>query len=450
MFLRRPFLSNHPLGPDVIGSSTAPLRRVMPLLAGDLTRRPSPPHSRPHVPVAGSSTAYAALQNVSHNTILPLPSLARRVTNFPGHHDFGDIPADFLQSVTLSDVAAMDPEQRRQFLSWLSAKLLRNVPPVPPSVTEGDSFCPIPLPNWQELFAGYKLAFQLLRSLPQEDVVRWVDRNFIFRLVGIFHSADRNEQGAAELLLSTVFATLEFARGAIADDVLNLLVCFIDGIVPFLCVPPALRFFIKYFNSLSGPWTATHAKMFPDVFFRLFTCNHTHDFYDPLCQLCQVFYQRNCEFADWGIRYLAAHWPRTNSQKGVVYFHHASVAAPLSKVSENERLVNVLFGFIVRGVQSANFKVALAALALCADLQFLGIFTVWLPVLLPQIIDAVGIATQHWNATVKEKSTAALQALLQLGQRIKSVSRPEKPPVNEEERRDTWSLITQMAADSGG
>jgi hypothetical protein len=364
--------------------------------------------------------------------------------------DLCEIRTVVTQSVSFSDVVAMSPDRRRHFLRSLSAKLLRDVPPVPRHVTEGDSFWPIPLSDWQELFAGHKLAFQLVRNLPAEDLREWIDRNFIFRLVSLFHSTDRNEQSSAELLVATLFLTLEEARGTIFSDVLGLLVCFIEGATPFLCVAPALRFFIKYFNSLSGQWTAMYAKMFGEVFFRLFACEHTHDYYDALCQLCKVFYQLDLQSADWGVQYLASHWPKTNSQKTVVYFHHTSIAAPLSKINENKRLVNTLFGFILRGVQSANFKVALAALALCLDLQFLSIFTTRLPVLLPQIIDAVSALNHHWSAIVREKSQAALQVLVPLGQRTRRVSYDVRALTNEEKRKDVWMVITQIAADSGG
>jgi hypothetical protein len=437
MVLRRPILSGRPA---VTASSTDPTRRVVAALVGDLSRRPLPPQ------LPGNIAASRACEDLTQLGNSAVSSFGRRLTDPAVRPDLGEVRSVFGASVTLAEVAAMSAERRRHFLLCLSAKLLRDVPPLRREATEGDIFWPIPLRDWQDLFAGHKLALQLVRSLPADELARWVDRRFIVRLVALFHSADRSEQSAAELLVATVFAVLEGTRAAIFDEILRVLVGFVDGLTPFLCVAPALRFFIKYFNSLAGKWTAAHANVFRDVFCPLFTC----DSYEALCQLCTGFYQRDCNFANWALRFMAAHWPRTNSQKAVVYFHHASVAAQFSTVSGDQRLVSTLFGFVVREVQSANFRVALAAIALCVDMQFIGIFTACLPVLLPEIIDAVGVASRHWNEAVREKSNAALLALVPLGQRIRAVSRQESPLVSEEERKDTWVLITQMAADSGG
>ena len=319
---------------------------------------------------------------------------------------------------------------------------LRTITDIPKHLIYGDSYSPLFTTNWKFLNYFHKLLAVLIFNADQNTMDNWIDKHFLTRLVDLFKSPDPNEQNSALFLVQQIFETFENKQSLIFNAILNLVNSYIDGLTSFVCMQPALSFFIDFFSQNAMAFVQSYKQLFRTVFFRLFSTNFVNEYYKLLNTLIQIFYSNDPSLALWALNYLLKHWPLSNSAKFVIYIHQITVLSPFLNISETEKMIIQMFKQIGNALTSPNFKIALAALNVCCDENFIFLFRPLFPSIIPPLLKQISLLTDHWSPEVKNKMKDAFQVIYNIESKLSSRSHNSD---SAETIRSKWMTVYNSA-----
>lgn len=324
--------------------------------------------------------------------------------------------------------------------SVISSAILRDVPDIPQELLYGENFVPIDCPNWSQLSVYHQLAITIVKGVGKERLFRLVDCDCIRKLVDVLNSPDRNEEAAVESLLTCLFEQLPEARNTIYRAMMTVVNQYLDGVRAFVPIPSALRFFTKYFNTMSMHWSSHYNGAFRNVFVKLFGGHMLKEYYPQLAELCSIFYAYDSTAAMFALKFLLRHWPLTNTAKEVIYLHHLATVVTFVKLSSKDPIIDELFLRIRRALVSPNFKLCDAALKLVGDDCFMCYFSVGFAHIIPALCKDVSELADHWNVEVRTKAKEVFQRLYSVSQSIGEGEVQETMP---RDTKDMWMAIFQ-------
>jgi hypothetical protein len=270
----------------------------------------------------------------------------------------------------------------------------------------------------------------------RQELHQFASGTFIHRLLRIFHSADRAEQKAAEMLAVAIFERVDIVQLEFFHESLRLIETFSAGLCPYLCMSPALRVCIRYLRFRGDETIAAYQHLFHTTFLPLFSRDHLEDFARPLSDTCLLYYRNDEQLAIVGLRYLLGHWPITNSAKVVAFLGHAGAIITVFNRSGWERLLERFLGYVRFAIRSPNSNVTLAALELMGHAKILDIFRSELS----ELLDAIGELEDHWHNVVRQLAKIAAGKVAQ-----EEILASTREPIPTDDVRGRWADIARMA-----
>ena len=335
---------------------------------------------------------------------------------------------------------SLSDETLDDLVSIVTSAVLREVPELPEELLYGETFVPINVENWGDVSVYHELGVAVLKGASRDHLTRLIDCDCIRKLVDVLNSPDRNEQAAIESMVTCMFEQLPEARNTIFRHMLAVVNQYLDGVRVFVAIPSALRFFVKYFNTMSMHWNNHYNGAFRNVFVRLFGGEMLKEYYPQLAEVCSIFYTYDPCAPEFTLKFLLRHWPLTNTTKEVIYLHHLNAIVSFLKWSGHDRLVDHLFAHIRAALSSPNFKVCDAALKLVGDNNFMCYFTSYFPHIIPVLCSDVSQLANHWNDEVRAKAKAVFEILYSISQSAPPVAGVREEQ-SEKDVKATWVAI---------
>ena len=339
-------------------------------------------------------------------------------------------------------VEALEAPVQDDLLALVQRTVLREIPEIPKQFLYGDTYAPLSVTSWDQLRVYHKIMLLVIKGLPKERLLRWVDAEFLRRLSGLFNSPDPEEQVSADTIFMCLFEHLPQIRNGIFKAILGVVNLYLDGLRPFVVVSPSLRFFSRYFNTMALGWNPQFNVTFRNVFIRLFSTDMVKEFYQQLSELCTVFYKYDAEAPDYALRYLLRHWPQTNTWKQEIFLHHTTVVVPYVKLGSGDPAVPHLFSCIRAALASPNFRVCEAGLKVIGEATFLCYFQESFGQIIPDLCTAVSQVVEHWNPDVQKRAKEVLEIVTSID--VGSDHHESEQPTKD--RTEVWTAIRQAAS----
>lgn len=348
---------------------------------------------------------------------------------------------DLLRALSEPDaVNSLDEQTTEALLLLVQRMVLREIPEIPKQYLLGEIYAPLSVSCWDQLRVYHKIMLIIVKSLPKEKLMRWIDNEFLRKLAGLFNSPDPEEQNSADTILICLFEQLPQQRNAIFKAILGVVNLYLDRLRPFVVVTPSLRFFVKYFNTIATGWNPQFNATFRNVFVRLFRTDMVKEFYQTLSELCGVFYKYDSEAPECAFKYLLRHWPLTNTSKQEIFLHHMTVVVPHLKIESQGEEVDHLFAIIQASILSPNFRVCEAALKVIGESTFLCLFSESFGRVIPGLCSAVAKVTTHWNPDIEKRAKDVLDVVTSINPENDN---GEEMKPQEKDTKSIWASLYQ-------
>jgi hypothetical protein len=313
----------------------------------------------------------------------------------------------------LSDSALrvmLSPEFFKALFSALEPDLHRSIP----AFTAPNAFSEVPtiyaVKNWNHVLFAHRIV--QLMTLDREMFSPLLTAEFASFLVHQLETPVLEEREEVEAELHILLGDYVGFRRPMLCIMLAKLVAYLDGVKYLtLSIAPILRLLLTYFTTVRGPIKQTHFLLFRTVFYPLFT-RELSTFYEiALTDLSYYFQGRDSATAFWCLRYLKTHWPRSNTQKQLLFFKQTALLIPLLPMTIFDRVGPVLLRTIRTCLTSEHFEVAMSAALFCAAPEFIDLLTAIPDEVSAFLMVSARAATAHWNTEAAELAQFLVDSL---------------------------------------
>ena len=302
----------------------------------------------------------------------------------------------------------------------------------------GESMIPFFINNYYRLSRVYFLLNSLIPA-----VGAYIDENTLYRIVSLLESPCESEQNCVLKTIENFCMFIPHINDMIFPVMLKALNAFRDGCLLHTCVSPILIFLQNYLCEVNQPFDRSYFISFRSTVFPLIISPTIVDFYGQFYQYSQLFQSRDSTTAVWCIRFLFRHWPATNSHKQCIFLHQVQTCLAALDPIFLPALANALFDKIKESLVSINFKVALTAIGIISDEDFIKVLYNSTGAEVADLLHFLKSMENHWNIDVKMAAKEAENMIEKLNINI---PQPRHKLKTASQTKVCWRKILKSAA----
>ena len=332
-------------------------------------------------------------------------------------------------------------------LTLFKGNVFRRLPDMPSYAIYADAKVEVPVNHWMSLRQIYNVFILVIRNCPNDFVQPYITNDFLDNLITLLNSPEAQEQTALSTILFYIYDHMPDLKKLIFHKILHELELSSNGIISYNGINTILRFFIHFHKNLIGFFLANNNRNFFKYILPLFSRQLSSDYLPSLLEFTSLIAIQHNSIAVITLEYLIKTWPETDSIKGALQFTNVQILAQYLNANQSKLISHRLFGIIANGIQSPNFKIALAAISICSDLQFLSKFSCCSSSIISQIAYPLKEATLHWNNDVVIEARTTIQKLYAFNNRAMA-----KMMIKIDDRRDvnieacvSWAEVLKTA-----
>ena len=266
----------------------------------------------------------------------------------------------------------------------------------------GESVAPYYISNWQQLESVYTLLAKLCNQ-----VAPLISDQQFFGIVSNLASPVKEERESVLFFIEELCKNSDDHKNKVFSVMTSVIESFRDGHCLHFCIPPILNFLLPRLNELPLPLDRSYFSKFRNVFYPTIISSNVVDFYPSILPFSRFFQTKDSATAVWCIRFLFKHWPITNSQKQVIFLHQLQCLLSYLSPSYLPALSKALISRLLLCINSVNYKVAVAALKICQEEDFMSLLAKVAGGNAVTLIPSIETAQVHWNQEVCQAALIA-------------------------------------------
>ncbi|KAH8925837.1 B56-domain-containing protein [Atractiella rhizophila] len=309
-------------------------------------------------------------------------------------------------------------------VNMFATNLFRPLPP--PLNPQGESYDPEEDEPVLELaWTHLSLVFELfLRFLEREDFSvsigrRYIDQNFVARLLDLFDSEDPRERDFVKTNLHRIYLKIVPLRSFIRRSINNIFHRFVGEVDRHNGIAELLEILGSIINGFGTPLKQEHKIFLSRVLLPLHKSPSLPIFYPQLSYCLIQFLEKDPGLHTVVFDALLRYWPRSNSTKEVLFLKE--VEEILSEIDTPgwEGVEKKVFGQIARCLQSQHFQVAEQTLYFFNNEMILKHVADHIESVLPIIFPPLFVASRsHWNPQIHMFAGSVLSVLADINPRL--------------------------------
>ncbi|KAF3836941.1 hypothetical protein F7725_004405, partial [Dissostichus mawsoni] len=260
---------------------------------------------------------------------------------------------------------------------------------------------------------------------------RYVDQKFVLQLLELFDSEDPREREYLKTILHRVYGKLLGLRAYIRKQINNIFLRFIyetehfNGVAELLEIlgskkanmifkrvkmPQSGSIYTVFtcpfsscsiINGFALPLKAEHKQFLVRVLIPLHTAKSLSIFHAQLAYCVVQFMEKDATVTEYIIRGLLKYWPKTCTQKEVMFLGEIEEILDVIEPSQFIRVQEPLFRQIAACISSPHFQVAERALYFWNNEYILSLIEENCQVILPLVFATLyRVSKEHWNQTI--------------------------------------------------
>uniref|UniRef100_A0A8C7FP24 Serine/threonine protein phosphatase 2A regulatory subunit n=1 Tax=Oncorhynchus kisutch TaxID=8019 RepID=A0A8C7FP24_ONCKI len=302
--------------------------------------------------------------------------------------------------------------------------------------------------SWPHIQLVYEFLLRFLENPDFQPSIakRYIDQKFVLQLLELFDSEDPRERDFLKTVLHRIYGKFLGLRAFIRKQINNIFLRFIYETDHFNGVAELLEILGSIINGFALPLKAEHKQFLMKVLIPMHTAKGLALFhhYQPMYSTCHLFNPQV-------IRGLLKFWPKTCSQKEVMYLGEMEEILDVIEPTQFKKIQEPLFKQISRCVANPHFQVAERALYFWNNEYILSLIEENIDKILPIMFGSLyRISKEHWNPTIVALVYNVLKTLMEMNSTLfdeltasyKSDRQREKK--KEQEREELWKKLDEL------
>jgi serine/threonine-protein phosphatase 2A regulatory subunit B' len=287
----------------------------------------------------------------------------------------------------------------------ISANIFRALPP--PRQKEVDSYEadeeePNLEPAWPHLQIVYEFLLRFVVSNDTDAKVakKYIDQQFVLRLLELFDSEDPRERDYLKTILHRIYGKFMVHRPFIRRAIHHVFYRFIFETERHNGIAELLEILGSIINGFALPLKDEHKQFLGKALLPLHKPKGLSMYHNQLAYCVTQFVEKDPKLAEMVIRGLLKFWPQTNSQKEQLFLSELEEVLELTQPQEFGRVMDPLFRQLIRCVNSSHFQVAERALFLWNNEYLVQLVAAHRERIFPLFYGALELNRAHWNQQV--------------------------------------------------
>ncbi|CAI5950623.1 unnamed protein product [Closterium sp. NIES-65] len=246
----------------------------------------------------------------------------------------------------------------------LEINLFRPLPPSAHAIS-GTEENPTMEAAWPHLQIVYEFLFRYVVSneTDQRLLKRFIDQQFILKLLNLFDSEDPRERDYLKRILHRIYFKIMGHRPFIRKAINNIFDQFIES-ERHNGIAELLEFIGSFVNGFVLPLKQEHTQSLERVLVPLHKPKCVAMYHQQLSYCITQFVEKDPKLADLVLRGLLKFWPLSNSQNELLFLEELEEILNLTQVPEFQMVMTPLFQQIACCLSSSHSEVAVRALFL--------------------------------------------------------------------------------------
>uniref|UniRef100_A0A3B5LF86 Serine/threonine protein phosphatase 2A regulatory subunit n=1 Tax=Xiphophorus couchianus TaxID=32473 RepID=A0A3B5LF86_9TELE len=350
---------------------------------------------------------------------------------------------ELVESVATSRGVLIEPLYP-EAIKMISVNIFRTLPPSENPEFDPEEDEPTLEASWPHLQLVYEFFLRFLESPDFQPSMakRYIDQKFVLQLLELFDSEDPREREYLKTILHRVYGKLLGLRAYIRKQINNIFLRFIYETEHFNGVAELLEILGSIINGFALPLKAEHKQFLVRVLIPLHTAKSLSIFhaqcYECRYIICTVFVLQI-------IRGLLKYWPKTCTQKEVMFLGEIEEILDVIEPSQFIRIQEPLFKQIAACISSPHFQVAERALYFWNNEYILSLIEENCQVILPLVFATLyRVSKEHWNQTIVSLIYNVLKTFMEMNSKLfddltaSYKVEKQKEMKRERERADLW------------
>mmetsp|Transcript_26748 Transcript_26748/g.61624 ORF Transcript_26748/g.61624 Transcript_26748/m.61624 type:complete len:472 (-) Transcript_26748:58-1473(-) len=305
---------------------------------------------------------------------------------------------------------------------------------------------------WPHLQIVYEffLRFVVSNDVDPKIAKRFVDQNFIMKLLELFDSEDPRERDYLKTILHRIYGKFMALRSFIRRAIQHVFFKVIYECESHNGVGELLEILGSIINGFALPLKEEHKDFLIRALIPLQKVRCLSSFFQQLCYCMAQYVEKDPRLAQDIIISMLRYWPVSITSKQVLFLNELEETLELTQSAEFHKVQHALFRRIARCITCPHFQVAERTLFLWNNDYVVKLINENRKELFPIIIGALyKNSKQHWNSAVHGLTFNVLKLLMEADPMLfDECSAKHRADEEEEERRDQlrsfrWNAIQE-------
>ncbi|TSL34639.1 Serine/threonine-protein phosphatase 2A 56 kDa regulatory subunit beta isoform [Bagarius yarrelli] len=315
-------------------------------------------------------------------------------------------------------------------IKMISVNIFRTLPPSENPEFDPEEDEPTLEASWPHLQLVYEFFLRFLESLDFQPSMakRYVDQKFVLQLLELFDSEDPREREYLKTILHRVYGKLLGLRAYIRKQINNIFLRFIYETEHFNGVAELLEILGSIINGFALPLKSEHKQFLVRVLIPLHTAKSLSIFHAQLAYCVVQFMEKDATVTEYIIRGLLKYWPKTCTQKEVMFLGEIEEILDVIEPSQFIRVQEPLFKQIANCISSPHFQV-----------------------ILPLVFGTLyRVSKEHWNQTIVSLIYNVLKTFMEMNSKLfddltaSYKLEKQKELKREKERAELWKGLEEQ------
>eukprot|EP01066_Platyproteum_vivax_P007604 Platyproteum_vivax@DN3009_c0_g1_i1.p1 len=341
-------------------------------------------------------------------------------------------------------------------VNMVSANIFRALPPVSGHsslVYDPDEDEPMLESAWPHLQIVYEffLRFVVCNDVDPKVAKRFIDQNFVLKLLELFNSEDPRERDYLKTILHRIYGKFMALRSFIRKAIQHVFFKFMYEVESHNGIAELLEILGSIINGFALPLKEEHKQFLEKSLIPLHKAKTLNPFHQQLTYCMAQYVEKDPRLAEPIVSGLLRFWPITNTPKEVLFLNEVEEILELTQPPEFQRVETPLFKKLAQCIQSPHFQVAERVLFLWNNDYIVKLINQNRAALFPIVIGALfKNSKHHWNSTVHGLTYNVLKLLMEADPGLfdecsgKHRSEEDKVTPQEDDRTKMWNKLQDM------
>ncbi|XP_022252554.1 serine/threonine-protein phosphatase 2A 56 kDa regulatory subunit epsilon isoform-like [Limulus polyphemus] len=340
-----------------------------------------------------------------------------------------------------------------EIIQMVACNLFRTLPPSENPDFDPEEDDPTLEASWPHLQLVYEFFLRFLESPDFQPSIgkKVIDQKFVLQLLELFDSEDPRERDFLKTVLHRIYGKFLGLRAFIRRQINNIFLKFIYETEQFNGVGELLEILGSIINGFALPLKAEHKQFLVKVLIPLHKPRSLGLYHAQLAYCVVQFLEKDATLTDQVVKGLMKFWPKTCSQKEVMFLGEMEEILDVIEPSEFVKIQDPLFKQVARCVSSPHFQVAERALYFWNNEYILSLMEENNEVILPIMFPALyRISKEHWNQTIISLVYNVLKTFMEMNSKLfdeltaSYKAERQKEKRKEKERDELWKKLSQL------